>query len=1038
MNLTQAAIRFDRVTAVAVILLVIAGISSYRSLPKSQNPSFVIRAAVVTTYFPGASPERVELLVTDAIEQEIQEMPEIDFISSESRTGISIVTANFLESYTDMRPIFDDLRRKVEGAALTLPGGAATPHVNTEFGDTFGHVYTLRGDGFSAAELDAIADEIRDVLLGDTDIAKVDIYGAQDEAIFIEYSNSRLTELGLSPQQLSSRLQALNILSSGGELRIGPEMIVLEPTGNFESVEDLRRSVIQLPGSGELVYLEDIVSIRRAYADPASSLVHVNGERALTLAIAMREGGNILELGRRLQALMPELEAGYPVGITIAPLFLQSTYTTGSVDAFVSNLGQAVAIVIVVMVLTLGFRTGLVVASLIPIVMVSTFFIMSLFDIGVNQISLAALIIALGLLVDNAIVVVEATIVRRQRGEEATVACIAAAREMMLPLLISSLTTAMAFAPIALAESNVGEFASSIFYVVTMALLLSWLVSMTFIPMMTRLIKVEARSTASTQAPGSEDNFSGRYYRVYRNLLHASLHHPAQFGVIVLGLFVAALIGMGYVPQVFIPPSEDPVLTVKLEYPLGTSIETTESAVEDLESHLRSLQAPRTDAGSDVKAGDVLDWVAYIGTGGPRFVLGFTPPNPDRANANFIVNLSVSAALDRTKAAIEAYVFENHPDLKVQVKRLSNGPPVSYPIEVRVSGRDFGELYTQVDAIRDRLWANDKITDVKDSWGPQSKKLIIGVDQARALRAGVTSSDIAVSLNASLSGMQLTEYREGDESIPVTMRTLQADREDLTRLDSLTIFGGAGHGVPLKQVADVDMIWEPARIARRDGLRTIVLQAQIRAGVTAAEVIAELEPWLNDLSASWPRGYNYAVGGETEKSADAGASIVAALPLAIVVIVLLLMLQFNSVRRSVIVLTTIPLGIIGITIGLLVTQASFGFFTLLGLVSLAGIIINNAIVLLDRIRTEIEENGLAPAVAIVQASQQRARPILLTTATTTGGMLPLWLGGGPMFETLAIAVLFGLLFATFITLLLVPVLYKVLFRVSMTAGEPHG
>lgn len=1027
MNITDWSIRNSRVVIMIVLVLLIAGIGSYKALPKAQNPDFTIRTALITTHFPGASPERVEQLVTDTIEEKVLEMPELDNVTSESRTGISVVNANFLESYTDMRPIFDDLRRKIDDIARDLPEGVLPPQVNDEFGDSFGHVYLLTGEGFSQAELKSYAEDIREQLLKERNIAKVEIFGAQNEAIFIEYNNAKLTEIGLSPQQLSESLQAINILSSGGEIRVGPERIVLEPSGNFETIEDLKEAVIALPGSGKLIYLGDIASIYRAYEDPAKTRVHSNGEPALALALSMREGGNILNLGERLAELIPELESHYPLGIEINPLFQQAVLTDASVDAFLSNLLQAVGIVILVMILTLGMRTGIVVGALIPIVMVSTFFVMGLFGIGINQISLAALIISLGLLVDNAIVVVEATIVRREQGIEPIPACIAAAKEMKVPLLVSSLTTAAAFTPIALAQSAVSEFTSSIFYVVTISLMLSWLLSMTFIPMLTpKLIKVNRSS--STGKP----HYNSRFYKLYRGLLLPSLRYPILFCLIVVVFFAVAIYGMNYVPKVFIPPSEDPVLSAKLELPVGTAIETTEAVISDIEGFLKNDLLVEPDAESPNDIG-VTSWAAYIGTGGPRFVLGFDPPNPNPANTAMVINVSSAEAIDPMMAAIENYTFEHHPDLQVQIKRLANGPPVSYPVEIRVSGPEFSELFHLVSEIKKQLWSYEEVLAVKDTWGPQSKKLIIDVDQARALRAGVSSNDIAVSLNTSLSGMKMTEYREDDDIIPITLRTVPTDRQDITKLENLTIFSqGSGVTVPLKQVADVEVVWEPARIERRDRERTITVQAQLIPGVTAAEIAAVFGPWLAEYSNSWDGSYRYEEGGETEKADQANASIIAALPYAGMAILLLLMFQFNSFRRTGIVLVTIPLGLIGITAGLLLAQSTFGFFTFLGLVSLAGIVINNAIVLLDRIKIEIDDNGLQPSDAIIEASQQRARPILLTTATTVGGMFPLWMSGGPMFEPMAIAILFGLLFATFITLLLVPVLYSILFRVKYT------
>ena len=1023
MNITTLAIRYNRVTLITIFALLITGISSYLSLPKAQDPGFTVRTATITTRLPGASPERVELLITNLIEEKIQEMPEIDTITSESRTGISIISANFLESYTKMQPIFDDMRRKVEDVARDLPSGAESPIVNDEFGDTFGHVYNLIGEGFSPRELRDMSKDIRDILLKEKDIAKVEVYGDQEEVIYIEYENTRLVELGISPAQFENVLQSVNVLSTGGQLTIGSERITLEPSGNFNSIEDIRKTIIEIPNSAAIVQLSDIARVYRGYEDPVTVKISANGTPAISIAISMRENGNILNLGMRLNELIPEIEAALPLGIQITPMFLQSKLTETSTDAFVSNLLQAVAIVIVVMVLTLGLRTGLVIASLVPVVMISTFFVMAQFNIGIDQISLAALIIALGLLVDNGIVVVEATIVRRENGEQAIPAAIAAAKEMMLPLLISSLTTAAAFTPIALAESAVSEFTSSIFYVVTIALLLSWAISMTFIPIMTPFIKINKVAKKS-------NNFDSFLYTKYRNTLISSLKHPALFGLLVVSLFIGSIYGLAYVPKVFIPPSEDPILSTSLELPAGTSIEKTAAVIQKLEVFLATLVVNNDDK----ETIGIKGWTAYIGTGGPRFVLGFDPPNPNEANTAMVLTVNNSASLSPIKKAVEDYIFLNEPDMQLQIKRLSNGPPVSYPIEIKVSGIEFNEMFEIVNAIKTKIWSIDGVTSVKDTWGPQSKKLVVNIDQARAFRAGVTNKDIATSLNTSLSGIEMTEYRENDEVIPVKLRTRASDRQDLAKLENLAIFSqSTGNTIPLSQVANIEVVWEPGHIERLDLERNIVIQAQLSPGLTASEVVQFYRPWLQEYSATWAKGYSYEEGGETEKAAEANASIGEAIPFALLFIIILLVIQFNSIRQTTIVLVTIPLGLVGIVIGLLIAKSSFGFFTFLGMVSLAGIVINNAIVLLDRIKLEIEENGLSAYDAVVQSAQQRARPILLTTATTVGGMLPLWYSGGPMFESMAIAILFGLLFATLITLFLVPVLYSVMFKV----GHPN-
>ncbi len=1014
MSITRLAISKNRITLVLVTLLLSSGILAYLALPKEKDPGFIVRTAVITTRLPGASPERMELLITDKIEKKIQEMPEVDFVTSESRTGISIVNANFLESYKVMRPIFDDLRRKVDDVVEDLPEGIVGPDVNDEFGDVFGSVYTLTGEGFSYAELDTIAQEIRDRLLKIPEIAKVSIHGAQEERIFVEYNNSRLAELGLSPQQLSAALRSANILSSGGNVLSGRERIVLEPTGNFESVDDLRRTIIPLP-EGTLVYLGDIVDVRRDDVDPPNSVARVNGEPTLAIAISMREGGDILKLGEILTREIPLIEASYPWGIELHKVWFQADLVRANVDNFTISLLQAIGIVILVMIFTLRLRTGLVVASLIPCTMVITFFLMQSFGITINQVSLAALIIALGLLVDNAIVVVESVLVKRETGASAVEAAVESGRELMLPLLISSLTTAAAFLPIALAESAVGEFTADIFYVVTLTLLTSWILAMTFIPLLTtRALRVEEK------AEKAEETYDGRGYGLYRRLLLASLRYRLVFGLMVVALFVFSLYSLRWVPAVFIPPSEDPVFSGKFEMPLGTSIETSQAVMADIDDYVKETFYEQASGPG------IASWLTFIGDGGPRFELGLTPPNPNAANS-FLVGQTVRGEdVEPIIAGITAYAAENHPDLQLQLLRIENGPPVGYPIQIRLSGPDIEPLYRIAEEVTSYLTSLPEITAVKNSWGLQTKKLVVEVDQERARLAGASSEDVAISLQASLAGIDMTQYREGDDLIPVVLRSTADDRQDIGKLDGLSVYA---HTVPLKQVADTRLTFEPGVIERRDRERTMELLVTLRPGVTATEVNQRLSPWLAESSAGWPAGYTYEEGGESEESDEANASIAAKLPIAGMLIVLLLVGQFNSIRKPIIILTTIPLGIIGVTFGLIVGNSSMGFFTLLGIISLAGIIINNAIVLLDRIQIEIEELGKAPADAVVAACQQRLRPILLTTATTVLGMLPLWWGGSTMFQPMAVSIIFGLAFATGLTLLVVPVLYSALFRV---------
>ncbi|MDH3207769.1 MAG: efflux RND transporter permease subunit, partial [Gemmatimonadota bacterium] len=985
MSITRAAIDKNRITTVALAFILVGGVNAYFQMPRAEDPGFVVRAALVTTFFPGASPERIEQLVTDRIEKAVQEIPELDEVVSESRTGVSVVYVLVQNRYDDMYPIWTTLRRKIERVAAELPEGSYPPIVNDEFGDVFGTLLSVSGDDFNYAELKSVADEIREELLRLDDVAKVEIFGAQEERVFVEYNNARLAELGLSPAQLRLLLESQNVLIPGGVVRTEAEQITLEPSGSFDSVEDLRRSVIALPGSQEVVHLEDLAAIRRGYVDPPRSKAFSSGSPALVLAVSLREGGNILTLGEGVRDVYRRAETAYPIGVDLDLISMQSEIVDDKVNQFVGNVFQAVGIVVLVMLITLGVRTGLVVATLIPVAMIMSVFLMPLFGIGLNQMSLASLIVALGMLVDNAIVMSESIMVQMRDGKERLSAAVDSARELGTPLLVASLTTAAAFLPFFLAESDAGEYTGLLFTVVTITLLSSWLLSVTMVPLLcVRFLRVEA-SAAS-------ENYDTRFYRTYRGLLLTLLRHRAATLGAALIVFALAMSAFRLVPNIFFPSSDRALLTADLQMPTGTPIDRTESVVRQIQ-HFVDTELGASGTGDD----GVVSSAAFVGVGAPRYVLPYTPPPPSPELAYMMLNTTSREVVDDLVPKLEAFTLENFPDLTANFAPPPLGPPVAAPVEVRVSGRDVDRLFSIVDEVKAELAAIEGTRNVVDDWGRRTKKIMVNVSQPRARRAGVSSWDIAVSLQTVLSGFETTEYREGRDVIPVVMRSVAADREDVGKIESLNVFSQAtGRSVPLRQVADLEVVWQPAVIFRRGRLRTVTVSAHVLPGVTAMEVDRQIGAWLEERSRAWPLGYQWELGGEMEASGESEASIAEKLPIAFLIIVLLLVGQFNSIRRPAIVLMTIPLGLIGVVIGLLLLDSYFGFMTLLGVVSLAGIVINNAIVLLDRIRLEQEENGRGPQAAILEAAQRRLRPILLTTATTIGGLLPLYLGGGPM------------------------------------------
>ena len=822
---------------------------------------------------------------------------------------------------------------------------------------------------------------MKDELLRDRDVAKVDILGAQDERVFINYDNARLTQLGVSPLQLQSLLAARNIILPGGELNLAGEAIVLEPSGNFQTVDEVRRTLLQLPG-GELVALGDLVEVERGTVDPPVGQVRSEDTRGLTLAVSMSEGGNLLELGTRVRATFGGLPTQYPHGIDFVETYFQPAEVDKKVDDFIESVLQAIAIVLGVMLLSLGLRTGLVVSALIPTTMIIAILVKSVVGIQIDQMSLAALIIALGLLVDNALVVSEATLVGMQEGQSPFEATVAAAKELQVPLLTSSLTTAAAFLPIYLAESAVGEYTGVLFEVVTITLLISWLLALTFIPLLcTVFLKVSPREEGS-------DAFDTPFYRTYRAVLGVFLRGRWLTIAAVVVAFVLGMQLFGLIPNIFFPPREGAFFMAQLKMPPAARFEETQAMIEDVDGFIRDELAVDAPApGEDVTEEGVTSWTSYIGLTPQRFELGYNPAPPKPYFSEVLLTATSDAGKPPLMHRLEEYVISNYPDVETYIRPLSNGPAVDKPIQIRLSGRDTEGLFAEAERVKSKLADTPGVVNIGDDWGARVKKLIIRVDEGRARRAGVTNQDVAVALQTFLSGLQVTEFREDENVIPVTMRSDLADVADVDRLETLSVFGTTGP-VPLRQVADVELAFQPSEILRRDALRTVTVYAKVTADTTAIDVINGLTPWLDEQQEGWGLDYRYELGGEVESSVKANASIGAKLPIAGLFIILLLVTQFNSLRKSVIVLATMPLALIGVGIGLYVMGSSFGFMTLLGVVSLMGIVINNAIVLIERIELERYELGRPAGEAIIEAAQRRMRPILLTTATTIAALIP--------------------------------------------------
>ncbi len=1049
MSLTRLALENRTTTLVFLALLTLAGAMSYGKLPRAEDPGFVIRVAVVTTFFPGASPEQVELLVTDPLEESIEDIEEVDYVVSESRRGASVIEVAFLESLTpqQVEDSFDELRETLGDVRSRLPAEVVGPRVDDDFGDVFGTVVAITGEGFGIVELERVAERIRPLLLALEDVGRVEIQGAQDQRIFIEYDPARLDEAGLSAAQLAEILRARNIVDPGGDVRTRHERYELRVSGSFESVEDIERMRFPLPRSGEILTLGDLATVRRGLVDPPRTAVSYNGREAVTLALSMSDGGKITRLGPQVLSILDEMRDQLPVGIETHLVAYQTSYVDQSIDSFLASLLQGVGIVLAVTLLTLGLRTGLIVASILPLTMVGSLFLMEIFEISMNKMSLAALIIALGLLVDSAIVMAESIQVSMREGSSPVEAAVESAAELRLPLLVSSLTTAAALLPTYLAESTTGEYTSAIFEVVTIALLLAWVLALTATPLFS-VLAGRRRDTDATE-PATDTTYQSPFYRRYRALLLFLLRRPWVSLAAFVALLGVSLWAFQLVPQLFFPRKEQTTFKIELQLPENAPIQRTKEVAADVERFLRdelmAQLSPEEDRPwlpnlqREFSRHGVVNWASFVGSGAPRFVLGYNPEQPRPNYVFMIANSSAYAEQDEIIHRVETYVQTHFPEVLPRVEKLRNGPPLDYPVEIRISGEDPARLYEIARELQRRLRELPGTINVGDDWETYNKNLRVEVDSARAARAGVTELDVARSLRASTSGFVLTDYREGNDLIPVVLRSRAARDGGVEQLLGLDVANPAGERGPLEQVADLRMIFEPSKILRRDRQRTLTVQADLAAdaprSVTPFSVSAAVVPILEEAKRTWPLGYRYELGGEVESSGEAQASIQAKQPIAVLVILSLLVLQFNSIRGPLIVLATLPFTLTGVVGGLLLTQKPFGFMALLGVIALFGVVINNAVVLLDRIETERRKYRRSAAAAVLEASQRRLRPILLTTATTIGGLVPLWLTGGPMFSPMAAAFLFGMVASTLLTLGLVPVLYGILYRVSFTDAE---
>ena len=1027
MNLTKLTLNNNRITVIVFIIVGLMGIINYFDLSRNSMPPYTIRIASVVTHFPGAGPQKVETLVTDVLEEAIREMVEVKTIESESRTGLSVITVKLNDniSQEELQPVWDELKSKVGEVRVKLPQNIFGPIVkDKDIGTIFGIILGLTSDGVPYNVLEDYAEDVRDQLLQLPDAAKVKYGGVQEERIFIEFDDQQLSRYGLNSAQLKNIISSTNILYPGGEVNVGKERILLEPTGSFESVDDIKKTLIPT-GTGETVFLGDITHIYQDYINPKQKIVKVDGKPSIALFISLKKGANIVRLGKDVDKILPEINASLPLGVEVVRLASQDKIVNKQVNDFLVNLIQSVLIVLAVMLFFLGFRTGSLVAALIPMVIVSAFFFLNLIDLGLNKVSLAALIISLGLLVDNGIVMAESILVLVQKGKTTFEASVASSKILLVPLLISSLTTSAAFLSFALAETPMGEMASPLFAVVTIALLSSWVLTFTFIPLLA-LVFVKRQKEDKEKKVSMVDRNMNRVNLWYNKVLVKVLKKPAVFMSVILALFILAVLAMPGLPFKLVPDSDRNLVTVDVKFPSGTQIEITEKALGLIENYiLDSLLVEQ-----DEKPG-VLDFSSFIGEGPEPYDLGYFKNEINSSYAHMLLNTTGDLDNDYVIAKLDKFCFNTIPDADIRVNRLTGAGASGTPVEIRISGKDPDKLAAISKQVKEELTNTEGTKNITDDWGPKIKKLIVNIKEDKAQRVGLTNRDIAMALSAGLSGFKIGDFREKDKSIPIYMQDINSGEHDIKSIESFNIYSPMSHqSVPLSQVADVEIDWQFSKIIRKDLNRTMTVGAYLQPGYSAKDIFTAISPWMDTQKLSWDIGYDYEFGGEDEDTSDNLGAIVDWLPLSFSIILLLLVLQFNSIRRSLIVVVTIPLGLIGVVIGWYIGQSFVSFFGILGVIALAGIVINNAIILIDRIDVEKTADPSLPMQdAVINAANHKFRPVILTTLTTSLGMLPLLISGGLLWQPLALAIMFGLFFGTVIILLFVPVSYSIFFKI---------
>ncbi|MDF2393997.1 MMPL family transporter [Pseudomonas sp. 3MA1] len=1013
-NLSAWALRNRQIVLFLMLLLAIVGALSYTKLGQSEDPPFTFKAMVIRTNWPGATAQEVSRQVTERIEKKLMETGEYDRIVSFSRPGESQVTFIARDSMhsNEIPDLWYQVRKKISDIRHTLPPGIQGPFFNDEFGTTFGNIYALTGKGFDYAVLKDYADRIQIQLQRVKDVGKVDLLGLQDEKIWIELSNVKLATLGLPLAAVQQALEEQNAVSTAGFFETPSERVQLRVSGNFQTVEQIRNFPIRI--ADRTFRIGDVADVRRGFNDPPAPRMRFMGEDAIGLAVAMKEGGDILVLGKALEGEFSRLQNSLPAGMELRKVSDQPAAVKTGVGEFVRVLAEALIIVLLVSFFSLGVRTGMVVALAIPLVLAMTFATMYYLGIGLHKISLGALVLALGLLVDDAIIAVEMMAIKMEQGFDRIKAASFAWTSTAFPMLTGTLITAAGFLPIATAQSGTGEYTRSIFQVVTIALVASWIAAVVFVPYLgEKLLPDLAKIHAAKH--GAESNPHGTpFYQRVRRVVGWCVERRKTVIVLTLLAFVGSVMLFRFVPQQFFPASGRLELMVDLKLAEGASLSNTADEVKRLEAMLKDH--PGID-----------NYVAYVGTGSPRFYLPLDQQLPATSFAQFVVLAKSIEERESLRGWLISTLNEQFPALRSRVTRLENGPPVGYPVQFRVTGEHIEEVRALARKVAAKVRENPHVVNVHLDWEEPSKVVYLNVDQDRARALGVSTANLSKFLQSSLIGSTVSQYREDNELIEILLRGTRQERTELALLPSLAVPTDNGKSVSLSQVATLEYGFEEGVIWHRNRLPNVTVRADIYGKEQPATLVQQILPTLEPVRAELPDGYLLEVGGTVEDSTRGQNSVKAGVPLFIVVVLTLLMIQLRSFSRTAMVFLTAPLGLIGVTLFLLVFRQPFGFVAMLGTIALSGMIMRNSVILVDQIEQDIKA-GQQPWDAIIEATVRRFRPIVLTALAAVLAMIPL--SRSVFFGPMAVAIMGGLIVATALTLLFLPALYAAWFRVK--------